>query len=121
MNSAPAIGKPLHLATCANAVFLLLAMQNAYERFVARHHSGGLMFEIWLSLAVVGAITTLCVGWFQYPGQRRGPAINACLLMLAVSLFAAATVEEKRGRIRSADVQKRLDDERQAKQLPVTQ
>lgn len=121
MNSAPAIGKPLHLATCANAVFLLLAMQNAYERFVARHHSGGLMFEIWLGFALVGAITTLCVAWFQYPGQRRGPAINACLLMLALGLFAAATVEEKRNRVRDADVQKRLNDERQAKQFPVKQ
>lgn len=121
MNSARAIGNPLHLATCANAAFLLLALQNAYERFVVRHHSGGLMFEIWLSLTVVGAITTFCVGWFQYPGQRRGPAMNACLLMLALGLFAAATVEEKHSRVRSADVQKRLDDERQAKQLPVIQ
>jgi type VI protein secretion system component VasK len=45
--------------------------------------------------------------------------INAGLLTLALVLFAGATVEEKRNRARSADVQQRLDEARQAKQLPV--
>jgi hypothetical protein len=119
MNPPQAIGKPLHWATCANAVFLLLALQGAYEQFVVRYHSGGQLFELWLSLAVVGAITTLGVGCFQYPGQRRNLVINAGLLTLALVLFAGATVEEKRNRARSADVQQRLDEARQAKQLPV--
>lgn len=119
MNPPQAIGKPLHLATCANAVFLLLALQGAYERFVARYHSGGQLFELWLGLAVMGAITTLGVGCFQQPGRRRNLVINAGLLTLAFVLFSGATAEEKRARARSADVQRQLDEARKAKQLPV--
>ena len=121
MNPRPATGTPLHLATSANAVFLLLASRDAYERYVARYHSGGLLFELWVSLASAGALTALCVGLFQRPIRRWALVVNTCMLALALGMSAFARMAEQNDRTRDGQAQELLDQSRRANQSPAEQ
>jgi len=98
-------------------VSLLLAASNFWERFLARYHTGGIMLEIWLSLAVVGSVTGLCIGWFASP--RRGALItaNVCLLVSAIGLFAAYELKQRDGSSDKVGGQKLMDEERKRKQM----
>ncbi len=97
---------------------LLLAASDFWERFFAGYHTGGVMLEIWLGLAVAVSVTGLCISWFASPRRRPLITTNVCLLVSATSMFAAYELKQRDRRSDKVGVQKLLDEERTLKQMP---
>jgi hypothetical protein len=100
-----------------SATALLPAAREFWERFFAGYHTGGTMLEIWLSLAVVGSVTDLCMSWFGRPRRAAWIIANARLLVSAVGVLAASELKQRDRRSDKVGVAKLMDEERKLKQM----